>query len=173
MVAEKIKSALEKRNIRVKFDNRDKFKPGYKFNEYELKGVPLRIAIGPKDLEKGSVEIARRDNFSKKIVAQGEVVDFIEKQLSQMQQALFDKAKLFRKQNITKVDDFDEFKKVIENKGGFVSAHWDGTDATEEAIKKQTKATIRCIPLDAKEELGTCVYSGKPSTKRVLFAKAY
>lgn len=173
VVAEKIKSALEKRNIRVKFDNRDKFKPGYKFNEYELKGVPLRIAIGPKDLEKGSVEIARRDNFSKKIVAQGEVVDFIEQQLSEMQQALFDKAKLFRKQNITKVDDFDEFKKVIENKGGFVAAHWDGTDATEEAIKKQTKATIRCIPLDAKEESGTCVYSGKPSTKRVLFAKAY
>ena len=172
-VAEKIKAGLEEKNIRVKFDNRDKFKPGFKFNEYELKGVPLRIAIGPKDLEKKSVEIARRDTLSKNIVSQQEVLNYVENQLEEMQHALFDKAKRFREENITAVETFDDFKKAIKEKGGFVSAHWDGTDATEEAIKKATKATIRCIPLDAKKESGTCVFSGKPSTMRVLFAKAY
>jgi len=172
-VAEKIKASLEEKNIRVKFDNRDKFKPGFKFNEYELKGVPLRIAIGPKDLEKNSVEIARRDTLSKNIVSQEEVLNYVENQLEEMQHALFDKAKLFREENIIEVETFDDFKKAIKEKGGFVSAHWDGTDATEEAIKKATKATIRCIPLDAKKESGKCVFSGKPSTMRVLFAKAY
>jgi len=172
-VAEKIKASLEEKNIRVKFDNRDKFKPGFKFNEYELKGVPLRIAIGPKDLEKNSVEIARRDTLSKNIVSQEEVLNYVENQLEEMQHALFDKAKRFREENIIEVETFDDFKKAIKEKGGFVSAHWDGTDATEEAIKKATKATIRCIPLDAKKESGKCVFSGKPSTMRVLFAKAY
>ena len=172
-VAEKIKASLEEKNIRVKFDNRDKFKPGFKFNEYELKGVPLRIAIGPKDLEKNSVEIARRDTLSKNIVSQEEVLNYVENQLEEMQHALFDKAKRFREENIIEVETFEDFKKAIKEKGGFVSAHWDGTDATEEAIKKATKATIRCIPLDAKKESGKCVFSGKPSTMRVLFAKAY
>ena len=172
-VAETIKATLEEKNIRVKFDNRDKFKPGFKFNEYELKGVPLRIAIGPKDLEKGSVEIARRDTLSKNIVSQEEVVSYVDNQLKEMQQDLFDKAKDFREKRITQVDNFESFKKILKEKGGFISAHWDGTEATEEAIKKETKATIRCIPLDAIEESGFCVYSGKPSNKRVLFSKAY
>lgn len=172
-VAETIKATLEEKNIRVKFDNRDKFKPGFKFNEYELKGVPLRIAIGPKDLKKGSVEIARRDTLSKNIVSQEEVVSYVDNQLKEMQQDLFDKAKDFREKRITQVDNFESFKKILKEKGGFISAHWDGTEATEEAIKKETKATIRCIPLDAIEESGFCVYSGKPSNKRVLFSKAY
>ena len=172
-VAEEIKASLEDKNISVKFDNRDKFKPGYKFNEYELKGVPLRIAIGPKDLEKSSVEIARRDTFTKTVVAKADVVEHIEYALMDIQQNLFDKAKAFREKRITIVNDFESFQKVLAEKGGFISAHWDGTEATEEAIKKQTKATIRCIPLDAKSEQGTCVYSGKPSSRRVLFAKAY
>lgn len=172
-VAEEIKTSLEDKNIRVKFDNRDKFKPGYKFNEYELKGVPLRIAIGPKDLEKSSVEIARRDTLTKTILPKAEVVDYIVDSLKDIQQNLFDKAKAFREERITAVEDFENFQKVLAEKGGFISAHWDGTEATEEAIKKQTKASIRCIPLDAKVEEGTCVYSGKPSKQRVLFAKAY
>ena len=172
-VAEEIKASLENKNISVKFDNRDKFKPGYKFNEYELKGVPLRIAIGPKDLEKSSVEIARRDTLSKTVVAKANVVEHVEHALKDIQQNLFDNAKAFRKERITLVNDFESFQKVLTDKGGFISAHWDGTEATEEAIKKQTKATIRCIPLDAKSEEGTCVYSGKPSSRRVLFAKAY
>src|SRR6056300_611993 len=172
-VAQKIKSKLEEKNIRVKFDNRDKFKPGFKFHEYELKGVPLRIAIGPKDLEHERVEIARRDILTKSSVSQVEIVNYVEEQLQEMQQALFDKAKRFREEKITKVETFAEFQSVIKEKGGFISAHWDGTQESEEAIKKTTKATIRCIPLDAKEEVGSCVYSGKPSKMRVLFAKAY
>ena len=171
--AEKIKVALEEQNIRVKFDNRDKFKPGYKFNDYELKGVPLRIAIGPKDLQNGTVEIARRDNLTKEVVSQDEIVDYISSQLAQIQIDLFEKAKAFRADNITKVDDFKTFQEVIKGKGGFISAHWDGTNESEEAIKKATKATIRCIPLDNVKEAGVCVYSGKPSNQRVLFAKSY
>ncbi|MDG1929697.1 MAG: proline--tRNA ligase [Flavobacteriaceae bacterium] len=172
-VANQMKKALESKNIRVKFDNRDKFKPGYKFNEYELKGVPLRIAIGPKDIENGTVEIARRDTFSKTLVDQDEVVDFISMKLDQIQSDLFQKALGFRETHITEVENFKEFKKIIDKKGGFVSAHWDGTKETEEAIKNQTKATIRCIPLESKEEQGKCVFSGNPSKQRVLFAKAY
>jgi len=170
---EQMKAQLEEKGIRVKFDNRDKFKPGFKFNEYELKGVPLRVAIGPKDLEKGTVEVARRDTLTKTIVAQDALVEFITNQLETIQGDLFQKALAFRKNHITEVDDFESFKSVIEGKGGFVSAHWDGTAETEEAIKNETKATIRCIPLEAKKEAGHCVYSGKPSTQRVLFAKAY
>jgi prolyl-tRNA synthetase len=172
-VVEGMKAELEQKGVRVKFDNRDKFKPGFKFNEYELKGVPLRIAIGPKDLENGTVEVARRDTLNKTVVAQAELVDFISDQLDKIQVDLFQKALDFRQNHITEVADFDEFKTIIEGIGGFVSAHWDGTAETEEAIKKQTKATIRCIPLDAKEEVGQCVYSGNPSKQRVLFAKAY
>jgi len=170
---EQMKAQLEEKGIRVKFDNRDKFKPGFKFNEYELKGVPLRVSIGPKDLEKGTVEVARRDTLTKTVVAQDALVEFITDQLETIQGDLFQKALAFRKNHITEVDDFESFKSVIEGKGGFVSAHWDGTAETEEAIKNETKATIRCIPLEAKKEAGHCVYSGKPSTQRVLFAKAY
>ena len=172
-VAEKIKSELISNNIRVKFDNRDNFKPGFKFNEYELKGVPLRIAIGPKDIENGNVEVARRDDFSKNIVSQNELPKYIKNQLIDIQKTLFDRAKKFQKDNITIVDSFDDFKDVLNKKGGFILAHWDGTEVTENAIKNETKATIRCIPLENKKETGTCVYSGKPSKGRVFFAKAY
>jgi len=172
-VAEKIKSELINNNIRVKFDNRDNFKPGFKFNEYELKGVPLRIAIGPKDIENGNVEVARRDDFSKNIVSQNELPKYIKNQLIDIQKTLFDRAKKFQKDNITIVDSFDDFKDVLNKKGGFILAHWDGTEDTENAIKNETKATIRCIPLENKKETGTCVYSGKPSKGRVFFAKAY
>ena len=172
-VAEKIKSELINNNIRVKFDNRDNFKPGFKFNEYELKGVPLRIAIGPKDIENGNVEVARRDDFSKNIVSQNELPKYIKNQLIDIQKTLFDRAKKFQKDNITTVDSFDDFKDVLNKKGGFILAHWDGTEVTENAIKNETKATIRCIPLENKKETGTCVYSGKPSKGRVFFAKAY
>ena len=172
-VAEKIKSELISNNIRVKFDNRDNFKPGFKFNEYELKGVPLRIAIGPKDIENGNVEVARRDDFSKNIVSQNELPKYIKNQLIDIQKTLFDRAKKFQKDNITIVDSFDDFKDVLNKKGGFILAHWDGTEVTENAIKNETKATIRCIPLENKKEIGSCVYSGKPSKGRVFFAKAY
>lgn len=172
-VAQKIKASLEEKNIRAKFDNRDKFKPGYKFNEYELKGVPLRIAIGPKDLEKGTLEIARRDTLSKQYVSQNDIVDHVTSQLEVIQIDLFEKAKNFREENIREVNDFESFQKIIKEKGGFISAHWDGTNETEEAIKKKTKATIRCIPLETKVEEGVCVFSGKPSKQRVLFAKSY
>ena len=172
-VAEKIKSELINNNIRVKFDNRDNFKPGFKFNEYELKGVPLRIAIGPKDIQNGNVEVARRDDFTKNIVSQNELPKYIKNQLIDIQKTLFDRAKKFQKDNITTVDSFDDFKDVLNKKGGFILAHWDGTEVTENAIKNETKATIRCIPLENKKETGTCVYSGKPSKGRVFFAKAY
>jgi len=172
-VAEYLKAQLEEKGVRVKFDNRDKFKPGYKFNEYELKGVPLRIAIGPKDLEKNTVEVARRDTLEKIIIPQQEVLAHITEQLDQMQEALFQKALDFRANNMSEVNDYDEFKKILDQKGGFLLAHWDGTPETEEAIKKETKATIRCIPLTEKKETGQCIYSGKPSLQRVVFAKAY
>jgi prolyl-tRNA synthetase len=172
-VAESIKTKLQNHNIRVKFDNRDKFKPGFKFNEYELKGVPIRIAIGPKDLEKGTLEIARRDTLSKTTVHLDEAIEYIQTQLNQMQGDLFQKAKSFRDIHTTEVNDFETFKEVLKTKGGFILAHWDGTTETEEAIKKQTKATIRCIPLEGKKEEGNCVFSGNPSKQKVLFAKAY
>ncbi|MGB1080130.1 MAG: proline--tRNA ligase [Flavobacteriaceae bacterium] len=168
-----IVTELQKADIRVHFDTRDTHKPGFKFNEYELKGVPLRIGIGPRDLENGTAELARRDTLSKKSVAQSDLVNEIQSTLTEIQQALFDRAKDFRAEHTTEVDTFDAFKEVLETKGGFISAFWDGTEATETAIKEATKATIRCIPLYGKTENGTCVYSGKPATKRVLFAKAY
>ncbi|TMM30048.1 proline--tRNA ligase [Polaribacter aestuariivivens] len=168
-----IVKALRKRGISVKFDDRDTFRPGAKFAEYELKGVPVRIAFGGRDLENNTVEVARRDTFEKQTISQDNVVDFVSNLLEEIQESLFNKASDYRKEHTTEVNDFKEFKKVIKNKGGFVSAHWDGTEETEDKIKEYTKATIRCIPNDAKQEAGVCVFSGKPSTKRVLFAKAY
>ena len=172
-VANTIKANLETQGVSVKFDDRDNVKPGFKFNDYELKGVPLRIAIGPKDLEKQQVELARRDTLEKSFVPQDQLAQLIPSLLEEMQSGLFNKALQFRDEHITEVNSFEEFKEVLENKGGFIAAHWDGTAATEEAIKQATKATIRCIPYGAKEEEGSCVYSGEKSSKRVLFAKAY
>ena len=164
---------LRKKGVSVKFDDRDTYRPGAKFAEYELKGVPVRIAIGKRDLENGTVEIARRDTLAKQTVVQNDIVDFVSNLLEEIQDNLFQKAIDFRTEHTTSVYNFEEFKTAIANKGGFVSAHWDGTEETENKIKDLTKATIRCIPNDAKEEIGTCVFSGKPSSKRVLFAKAY
>ncbi|MBQ0733485.1 proline--tRNA ligase [Aquimarina celericrescens] len=172
-VAQELVADLRKKGISVKYDNRDTHRPGAKFAQYELQGVPLRIAIGPKDLEKGTVELARRDTLTKQFVAKNDVVETIESLLKEIQESLYQKAKQFRDEHITEVNTFDEFKEVLEGKGGFISAHWDGTEETEQKIKELTKATIRCIPFDAKEEEGSCVYSGKPSKIRVLFAKAY
>ncbi|SFC98868.1 prolyl-tRNA synthetase [Flavobacterium phragmitis] len=164
---------LRKLKISVKYDDRTTQKPGFKFAEWELKGVPVRIAVGPKDLENGTFEVARRDNLTKEVVASENIVDHVNNLLEQIQKDLFDKAFDYRNTHITEVNNFEEFKEVLEGKGGFISAHWDGTAATEEKIKDLTKATIRCIPLDAVEEAGTCVFTGNPSSKRVLFAKAY
>jgi len=164
---------LRSKNISVKFDDRDTYRPGAKFAEYELKGVPVRIAIGNRDMENGTVEVARRDTFEKNTVSQVEVCDYVASLLNEIQENLFSKASYFREENTTTVDSYEEFKEVIANKGGFVSAFWDGTEETETKIKEETKATIRCIPNDAIEENGTCIYSGKPAKTRVLFAKAY
>ncbi len=172
-VANKLVKDLRAVGISVKYDDRDTHKPGFKFNEYELKGVPVRIAIGPKDLEKGTVEMARRDTFEKQFIERDEVVDTVKALLEEIQQSLWQQALRFRDEHITEVNSFEEFKEILEDTGGFVSAHWDGTAETEEKIKELTKATIRCIPLNAKEEAGIDVYSGKPSKQRVLFAKAY
>ena len=172
-VAQEIVDDLKLRGVTVKFDDRDTHKPGWKFNEYELKGVPLRIGIGPKDIEKRTVELARRDTLTKEFVPKEEVVNKVTHLLKEIQENLFEKAKKYREEHYTEVNTFEEFKEVLENKGGFISAHWDGTTTTEEEIKKLTKATIRCIPLDSKLEDGECVLTGAPSKQRVLFAKAY
>ena len=172
-LANNLMKDLRAKGVRVKFDKRDTHKPGWKFNEYELKGVPLRIAIGPKDLEKGTVEMARRDTLTKEIVETTSVVARVEALLEEIQDNLFTKAINYRTTHTTKVSNYDEFKKVLNEKGGFISAHWDGTSETEEKIKKETKATIRCIPLDTDNEAGTCIVTGKVSARKVLFAKAY
>ena len=169
----KIVKELRKKGISVKFDNRTTYKPGWKFAQYELKGVPLRIAIGPRDLENGTLEIARRDTLEKKSISQDDVVSYVEKTLEEIQNNLFKKALDYREAHITEVNTFEEFKEVLENKAGFVSAHWDGTTETEDKIKEVTKATIRCIPLNNKVEEGKCIFTGNKSTQRVLFAKAY
>jgi prolyl-tRNA synthetase len=171
--ANSIAALLRKLGYSVKFDNRDTLKPGFKFAEYELKGVPVRIAIGPRDLENKTVEVARRDTKEKMVMKIDEVAAAIPKLLEDIQTNIYQKALTFRGQMTTSVDTYDHFKKVLDEKGGFVLAHWDGTAETELAIKEETKATIRCIPLDAKEENGVCVYSGKPSGRRVVFARAY
>ncbi len=172
-VANDLAAKLKASGMSVKYDNRDTYKPGWKFAQYELQGVPVRIAIGPKDLEKGSVEVARRDTLSKEIVMHDEVVDRVKDLMIEIQENLYGKAKNFRDQNITEVNTIEEFKEVLKSKGGFISAHWDGTSETELKIKDKTKATIRCIPLEGKKEDGKCVLTGNPSTQRVLFAKAY
>lgn len=172
-VANTLVSQFKKLKISVKYDDRTTQKPGFKFNEYELKGVPVRIAIGPKDLENGTFEVARRDTLSKETVLKDGIVNYVADLLQQMQEDLFNKAREYRDSHITTVDDFETFKNVLENKGGFISAHWDGTAETEEKIKDLTKATIRCIALNRVEETGKCVLTGKPSQGRVLFAKAY
>jgi prolyl-tRNA synthetase len=172
-IVDPLVDGLKKNGVRVKFDDRDTHKPGFKFNEHELKGVPIRIAIGPKDIEQGTVEIARRDTLTKDYIAQSEVVSTVKMLLNEIQNNLLERARAFRDSHITEVDTYDEFKELLDSKGGFLSAHWDGTSETEEQIKKETKATIRCIPLDNKEESGYCIYSGNPSSQRVLFAKAY
>ncbi len=167
-----LQKALRSKGIRVKYDNRDTHKPGWKFAEYELKGVPMRIAIGPRDLENNTVELARRDTLSKEVVAMDGIADLIQSRLEDIQSNLLKKANDFRAEHSYTADDYEDFKAKIEA-GGFVYAHWDGTAETEEKIKGETKATIRCIPLDQKEESGKCIYSGKPSSGRVIFAKAY
>ena len=172
-VAFSIEKALKARNISVKYDNRDEYRSGWKFNEYEMKGVPVRITVGARDLENNQVELFRRDTLEKNLVDCNTVVAEVEALLEDIHKSIFNKALAFREQNITKVDSWEEFVDVIENKGGFVSAHWDGTAETEEAIKEKTKATIRCIPLNNPQEEGKCVYSGKASKERVLFARAY
>ena len=164
---------LKAKGISVKFDTRDTYRPGAKFAEYELKGVPVRIAFGNRDLENNTVEIARRDTLEKQTVPQDDVVEFVANLLDEIQDNLFNRAISYRKEHTTEVDTFEEFKDAIENKGGFVSAHWDGTIETEEKIKELTKATIRCIPLENKFEDGKCLLSGAKSTQRVLFAKSY
>jgi prolyl-tRNA synthetase len=166
-------SELKKLHVSVKYDDRTTQKPGFKFAEWELKGVPIRIAIGPKDLENGTFEVARRDTLTKEVKSKDGIVAYISTLLKQIQSDLFNKALKYRDSHITEVNSFEEFKSVLNDKGGFVSAHWDGTAATEEKIKELTKATVRCIPLNGVEEVGSCILTGASSCRRVLFAKAY
>ncbi len=172
-VANTIVNDLRAQNITVKFDNRDTHRPGAKFAQYELQGVPLRIAIGPKDLANGQVELARRDNLTKTTIPNENLAEHIASLLIEIQESLYKKALDYRDTHITEVNSFEEFKEVLENKGGFISAHWDGTAETEEKIKELTKATIRCIPFEGDKTSGECVFTGEPSAERVLFAKAY
>lgn len=169
----KVVTSLKGLGVSVKYDARTTHKPGFKFNEYELKGVPVRLAVGPKDLENGTYEVARRDTLEKQIVNKEGIEIYIVALLKEIQTNLFQKAFDFRNSHVTEVNSFDEFKEVLETKGGFISAHWDGFSDTEEEIKELTKATIRCVPLEQENEAGVCVLSGKPSRGRVLFAKAY
>jgi len=176
LISEKVKiivKSLREKNISVKFDDRDTFRPGAKFAEYELKGVPVRIAIGNRDMENNTAEVARRDTLEKQTISQDQLSEYICELLEEIQQNLFNRALSFRNDHITEVNSFKEFEEVIESKGGFVSAHWDGTIETENKIKELTKATIRCIPNKGKEELGTCIFTGEKSLRKVLFAKAY
>ncbi|PRX53906.1 proline--tRNA ligase [Flagellimonas meridianipacifica] len=175
-IAERVEpliKSLREKGISVKFDKRDTHKPGFKFNEYELKGVPVRLAVGQRDLESGTFEVARRDTLEKESVKAEEIVDRITALLEDIQKNIYQKALDFRSDHITKVDTYEEFKNVLEEKGGFISAHWDGTNETEERIKNETKATIRCIPFPPEKEEGSCMVTGNPSVQRVLFAKAY
>lgn len=164
---------LKELGIRVKYDDNDNARPGWKFAEYEMKGVPVRLALGARDLEQGVVEIARRDTKEKRSVSMEGIAGYVELLLKEIQESLFNKARVFRDEHITPAENWDEFVQLLDEKGGFISAHWDGTAETEEAIKEKTKATIRCIPLNNPKEEGKCIFSGKPSLQRVLFAKAY
>jgi len=169
----KIKSELEAKGISVKYDDRDFYKPGWKFAEYELKGIPVRLALGPRDMENGTVEIARRDTLEKSSRNQEGISDYISDLLNEIQTSIYQKAFAFREENTTHVSSWDEFKEVLENKGGFISAYWDGTSETEEKIKQETKATIRCIPMEGQNESGICMFSGKPAKFKVIYAKSY
>ena len=176
LIDEKVESIMQKmkaRGISVHYDNRDTYKPGWKFAEYELKGVPLRLAIGPRDLENNTMEIVRRDTKTKETVSIDNIDEVVGDLLKEIQNSIFQKALTFREANTIEVDSYEEFKKVLNERGGFIKAHWDGTAETEDRIKNETKATIRCILLDEKEEPGKCIYSGNPSSKKVVFAKAY
>ncbi len=173
IVVKSLVEEFKKLHVSIKFDDRTTQKPGFKFAEWELKGVPVRIAVGPKDLENGTFEVARRDTLTKEAVSNTEIVAYVKSLLEQIQADLFNKALDYRNSHITEVANFDEFKQILEDKGGFIAAHWDGTAETEEKIKDLTKATIRCIALDREETLGSCVLTGNPSNGRVLFAKAY
>ena len=164
---------LRAKGISTKFDNNDAYKPGWKFAEYELRGVPVRLAMGGRDLENGTIELARRDTKTKETVEIAGIAERIELLLAEMQQNIYQKALDFRAANTHHVDNYDEFKQILDDKGGFILAHWDGTPETEERIKEETKATIRCIPFNAPQEDGQCILTGKPSTQRVLFARAY
>ncbi|MEP0368733.1 MAG: proline--tRNA ligase [Cyclobacteriaceae bacterium] len=172
-VADGITKELRDKNISVLFDKRDTHKPGWKFAEHEMKGVPVRIAIGPRDLENGTMEVARRDTKEKQVINKDSIVDYTVNLLDEIQTNIYSKAAAFKEENTYTVDTYEEFKEILETKPGFIYAHWDGSSETEEKIKAETKATIRCIPLNSNEEAGTCIYSGKPSKGRVLFAKAY
>jgi prolyl-tRNA synthetase len=171
--AGKIKAGLEAAGMSVKYDDRDTNKPGWKFADYELKGVPVRIAIGPRDLENGTIEIARRDTLGKETIKTDTAVKHITALLEDIQNNIFRKASEFKKENTRHVDTWNDFVNVLDNEGGFIMAHWDGNPETEEKIKEETKATIRCIPFDSPEEEGKCIYTGKPSKRRVLFARSY
>ena len=168
-----IADELKAKGISVKIDERDNVRSGFKFAEYELKGVPVRLALGPRDMEQGTVELLRRDTLEKQTVPQQGLADRIEALLAEIQQNIFRKALAYRDSMITRVDTWDDFVRTLDEKGGFLLAHWDGTVETEVAIKEATKATIRCIPIDAPEEEGRCIFSGKPSHRRVLFARSY
>jgi len=171
--AKAILESLKKRGISVRYDDRDTFKPGWKFTEYEFKGVPLRLAIGPRDMENNTVEVARRDTLEKEVFSIIDIETRIEHLLEQIQNNMYQKALAFRESNTFTVNTWDEFVAQLDREGGFILAHWDGTPETEQAIKEETKATIRTIPFDAPEEKGKCIYSGKPSSQRVVFARAY
>ncbi len=168
-----LRQELHQKGITTHYDDRDNYKPGFKFAEYEMKGYPVRIAIGPKDLEKGTVEVARRDTLQKQYLPQDGLAGSIVQLLNDIQNNLYERAVDFRSKNTTKVDSYDEFKRVIAEKGGFVLAHWDGTVETEQLIKEETKATIRCIPIDGELEEGVCMVTGKPSKHRAIFAQSY
>lgn len=169
----KLQAELKNKGISIKYDDRDTQRPGFKFAEWELKGVPVRVAVGARDMQNGTVELARRDTQGKETVAQEGLAGKIEDLLEEIQQNIYQKALDFRSGHTTEVHSYEEFRDVLENKGGFVSCHWDGTVETEKRVKEETKATIRCIPLDLVEEEGTCIFTGKPSKRKVLFAKAY
>jgi len=171
--AKEITQQLKAMGVSVKYDDNDNNRPGWKFAEYEMKGVPVRIAIGARDLQNNVAEVARRDTKEKLSISLDKIVDHVKQLLEEIQQNLYNKAKTYRDEHTTTADSWEEFERLLDEKGGFVSAHWDGTAETEDAIKEKTKATIRCIPLNNKKEEGKCILTGKPSSQRVLFARAY
>ncbi len=172
-LVKELSASLKSKGISVKFDDDDQKKPGWKFAEYELKGVPVRLAMGPRDLENGTVEVARRDTLTKEVVALEGIDIYIENLLNDIQQNIYTKAKNYRSEHTTVANSYDEFKAILDGKGGFILAHWDGSSETETRVKEETKATIRCIPLDTVDEDGVCIFTGNPSKRRVLFARSY